>query len=45
MRESYRELICSLTADQWRAFGRKHSDDLLGGHYKGQLRSFQAGTS
>jgi hypothetical protein len=40
-RDAYRELICSLTVDQWRAFGRKHSDDLLGGHYEGHLRYIQ----
>lgn len=40
-REVYRDLICSLTTEQWRAFGRKHSDDLLGGHYRGHLRYIQ----
>ena len=40
-RDVYRDLICGLTADQWRAFGRKHSDDLLGGHYRGHLRYIQ----
>ena len=42
-RDSYRDLICSLSADQWRAFGRKHSDDLLGGHYRGHLRYMRSG--
>lgn len=40
-RDVYRDLMCNLTTDQWRAFGRKHSDDLLGGHYRGHLRYIQ----
>jgi hypothetical protein len=40
-RDDYRDLMCGLTPEQWRAFGRKHSDDLLGGHYRGHLRYIQ----
>lgn len=36
-RVAYRALMLSLTPEQWDAFGRTHSDDLVGGHYRGHL--------
>ncbi len=36
-RDDYRALIASLTEAQFEAIGRRHGDDLLGGHYRGHL--------
>ncbi len=36
-RDGYRALIASLTEEQFEAIGRRHGDDLLGGHYRGHL--------
>jgi hypothetical protein len=37
-RDDYRALMASLTEDQFEEIGRRHGDDLLGGHYRGHLR-------
>ena len=36
-RVAYREVMLGLTPEQWSTIGRRHSDDLVGGHYRGHL--------
>jgi hypothetical protein len=36
-RAEFRDLMLSLTPGQWVTIGRRHSDDLVGGHYRGHL--------
>lgn len=36
-RDAYRALVTRLTEEQFEAIGRRHGDDLLGGHYRGHL--------
>lgn len=36
-RADYRSLVASLTEEQFEEIGRRHGDDLLGGHYRGHL--------
>lgn len=36
-RDVYRALVTRLTEEQFEAIGRRHGDDLLGGHYRGHL--------
>jgi hypothetical protein len=42
-RAVYRALMVSLTGDQFEAIGRRHGDDLLGGHYHGHLTYLRGG--
>ncbi len=37
-RADYRALMASLRPDQFETAGRRHADDLVGGHYAGHLR-------
>jgi hypothetical protein len=41
-RADYRALVAGLTAEQFEAIGRRHGDDLLGGHYRGHLDYIEA---
>lgn len=41
-RADYRALIASLTEPQFEDIGRRHGDDLLGGHYRGHLTYIRA---
>jgi hypothetical protein len=36
-RAEYRALVAGLTDEQFDEIGRRHGDDLLGGHYRGHL--------
>lgn len=42
-RVDYRTLMASLTDAQFEAIGRRHGDDLLGGHYHGHLTYLRGG--
>jgi hypothetical protein len=37
-RRGYRDLLMSLSPEQWSTTGLRHSDDIAGGHYRGHLR-------
>jgi hypothetical protein len=41
-RADYRAVMASLTEEQFESIGRRHGDDLLGGHYRGHLRYIAA---
>ena len=41
-RADYRALVAGLTEEQFDRIGRRHGDDLLGGHYRGHLQYIEA---
>lgn len=41
-RADYRALVASLDDDAFERIGRRHGDDLLGGHYRGHLEYIEA---
>lgn len=41
-RADYRALVAGLSDEAFEAIGRRHGDDLLGGHYRGHLEYIEA---
>lgn len=41
-RADYRSLVASLSTEAFETIGRRHGDDLLGGHYRGHLEYIEA---
>lgn len=42
-RADYRGLVAALSNEAFEAIGRRHGDDLLGGHYRGHLGYIEGG--